>query len=406
MPGAGRARRRCQTLEIVRHVALNTNVDAQVFAQIEDELETQRVVAVAHEERRPRNRPRFGEFELLGREHLSHRATVERAVPHVPRCMDDGENRLVAIAHDRRNVQAASVGLDERAAFVRRPVRFLDVERAAIPHVQQHPEQAVPIAETESGQMLEQQREALFGFEPEVRLPARAARLEDVRAPQRPRQDRLRAEQVAHADRARQIRREHQLARFEKLLGGRAELLDSGDALPARKIRHGRREVSGSAVHLPRAPGEPDLRPAPLACMAERAERTREIRHEAFERAPRAAPAREFERLLRPWQHGFGYALRFHAAANESAAGFAVEVRERPARAEPRENDFLAVRLDRRNGLLDVLPRGLTLVADAVQQVAYGSCPDRVHVEKCAWTISISASASSMSSVIGLIMAT
>src|SRR5205085_9920169 len=66
---------------------------------------------------------------------------------------------------------------------------------AAVPHIEQHAEEAIAVDETKTRQMLEQQGEALFRFEPEIRFTAGAAGLQDVSATQCPRQNRLRAEQ-------------------------------------------------------------------------------------------------------------------------------------------------------------------------------------------------------------------
>ena len=53
MARAGRLRRGQQAPQVIRHQMLDAEIDAQVLAQIENELEAQRVVAVAHENRQP-----------------------------------------------------------------------------------------------------------------------------------------------------------------------------------------------------------------------------------------------------------------------------------------------------------------------------------------------------------------
>jgi hypothetical protein len=145
-------------------------------------------------------------------------------------------------------------------------------------------------------------------------------------AAQRPRQDRLCTEQIPHADGTRKIRAEEQLARFEQFFGGCRELLYAGDALAAGKLHDRDREEGAAAFKLPTAPRKPDLSPAALARMAERPVRAWQIAHETFERAPRAAPAQKLQRLLGPGKYGFRNLFRFRAAADEGAAGLAVEI--------------------------------------------------------------------------------
>jgi hypothetical protein len=123
-------------------------------------------------------------------------------------------------------------------------------------------------------------------IQPEIGLAAGTTRLHDVGAAQRPRQDGLCAQQVAHAQRAGKIGAEQKFARFEQFLCRGVELLDSGNALATGKLDHRRGEIGVAALDLPPAPHKTDFGPAPLPGMAEGTEGARQVLHEALQRAP------------------------------------------------------------------------------------------------------------------------
>ena len=344
--------------QVVGHVALHAEVDAQVLAQIENQLEPQSVVAEAHEQRRPRHRAGLREIDFRLGEHLLHRCAVKGAVAHVSRGVQHGEDGLLAVGHHRREIDALAVGLDERPAFLRRPGAFLEVELAAEPDIEQHAQQPVAVGQPVTRQVFQQQRQAFLGLEPEIRFTTRAPRLHDVGAARRPRQDGLCAEQVAHADRPRQIGRQHQLARFVQLFGRCRQLLDRGDpAVASGEFQHRGRKIRRTALDLPRTPVKADFRPALLAGMAQRTVGAGDVGHEAFQRAPRRAPLHEGHRLTGPRQHGFGDVLGVQAAADEGLAGIALETEQRGTGRQPLQSLCFAMAGDRRQHLLDFAVR-------------------------------------------------
>jgi len=230
-----------QALQIIGHVALHAEIDAQILAQIKNQLETQHVVAETREQRRPRHRADGRKSNVRLGEHVLHRRAVEGAITHMAGHMQQRQYRLLAVSHHRRKINAFAVGLDERPAFLGRPVAFLEIKLVAEPDIEQHAEQPVAVGQPVARQVLQQQRQAFLGFKTEVRLAAGASGLQDIGAARRPRQDGLRPQQIAHADGAWQIGRQHQLARFEQLLGRGCNLLDGGNAaVTPRQIQHRR----------------------------------------------------------------------------------------------------------------------------------------------------------------------
>ena len=94
-------------LQVVRHQALHAIVDAQVLARIEQQLKTQHVIAVALEQRRPRNRPRRRQFDAGVAKQRLHRGTIEASENKTPRRMQHRKNRFVTIRHHRGYEHAA-----------------------------------------------------------------------------------------------------------------------------------------------------------------------------------------------------------------------------------------------------------------------------------------------------------
>ena len=130
-------------------------------------------------------------------------------------------------------------------------------------------------------------------------------------------------------------------------------MLDTGDALATGEIEHGGGEVHTPAVAVPRVPRESDLRPAALAGVPERAERARQIFHEAVDRGHRTGPLQELQRLPGPRQHRLGNFFGLSTAAHECLAGFAVVHKELPHRVEPGEHYLVAVMPERRQRIAD-----------------------------------------------------
>ena len=124
MPRTRRARISDQALKVIRNLFLQMRFNAQVFTHIEDQLEAHRIFAEAHENRRPRYRIFFGEFDFGIGKHLLHRSAIKRAVTHVPRRVQYRKNGFFAIAHHCREIHALAVHLHERAALLRRPGAF------------------------------------------------------------------------------------------------------------------------------------------------------------------------------------------------------------------------------------------------------------------------------------------
>ena len=107
-----------QPRQKIRHVLLHACVDAQVFARIEYQLETRHIVAVAREQRRPRDLARLRQLGADLAEYLCERRAVETAEQLAAGRMQNGQDRFVAVRHHRGHEHIAPVGFDERPAFI------------------------------------------------------------------------------------------------------------------------------------------------------------------------------------------------------------------------------------------------------------------------------------------------
>ncbi len=260
--------------------------------------------------------------------------------------------------------------------------------------------------------MVDQRRQALFAFQPEVGFAAHAARLHDVGAARCPRQDRLRAKQVAHAHCAGQIGRQHQLAAFIHFFQRRAQLFDAGNALTPRKIEHRRIEIHAPALGVASVPGQADFSPARLAGMAQRAEGARQVLHETVDGARCRRPQQEAQRLRRPRHHGFGNVFGVARAEDESAAGVDIVFKQAARGRQPGIERLLTVPLNGRQNVQHLAVRTLAQRCDGLERlvdrtgIACHAGRSRGQAGKCALMISSMASDSSISSVSGLTIAT
>ena len=264
----GRIGCREQSHQVIRHAPGNRRIHAQVFAQVEQQLETQHILAKRGKQRAPGDALLGVHGRVFAPDFLEQRLDVApfiRIKRQVACRMEQREDGFFAARQGNRQVQRGTIGFNKGAAFVRRPIAVQQVKRLAKPGKQDQLQQALVFRGAKTRQVFQQHRHAFFGFELEERLAAQPPGLQNVRALPRPRQHRVDTQQVAHADRAAQIGAQRQAALAEQGLARQHQFFHAAHAMFTGHIGHRAAEIRHARIQMAAAPVQPQRRPARFA---------------------------------------------------------------------------------------------------------------------------------------------
>jgi len=142
-----------QAAQETRDQAGDPQVHAQVLGQVEEDLETEHPLGERGKERAPGDPVLVVERRVLGSRTPEQRLDVLARVAvegKVRRAVLDGDDRLVAPAEDRGQIETSPVGLEHRAPFAGLPVTVRDrdfrLEPGAQQELQEAPVRAGPVA--------------------------------------------------------------------------------------------------------------------------------------------------------------------------------------------------------------------------------------------------------------------